>query len=71
MYIDKQYEASSGSSAIILSQVTLNVAAEKIVSGMTVMIEKEVSSKLKPSIEAGANRGKSAALDTVQTGIEK
>ena len=62
-------EASSGSSAIIFESEmkALNVAAEKIVSGMTVMIEKEVSSKLKPSIEAGANRGKSAALDTVQS----
>ena len=62
-------EASSGSSAIIFESEmkVLNVAAEKIVSGMTVMIEKEVSSKLKPSVEAGANRGKSAALDTVQS----
>ena len=62
-------ENSSGSSAIIFESEmkALNVAADKIVSGMTVMIEKEVSSKLKPSIEAGANRGKSAALDTVQS----
>ena len=62
-------ENSSGSSAIIFESEmkVLNVAAEKIVSGMTVMIEKEVSSKLKPSVEAGANRGKSTALETVQS----